>query len=87
MAHKHLLQPKKITMFCILHFLPALMIVFFSYDDNRYPDRNIFNPYMEFNFIRYQFIYLIDRTDLRRISNLVSGGEAVVTDAYSSLKR
>jgi hypothetical protein len=33
-----------------------------------------------------KFIHLIDRTDLFKISNLVLGGEGIVTDLYSSLE-
>jgi hypothetical protein len=42
---------------------------------------------MEFNFLLGVIvIHLIDRTDLFKISNLVLGGEAIVTDLYSSLE-
>jgi hypothetical protein len=33
-----------------------------------------------------KIIHLVDRTDLFKISDLVLGGEAIVTDFYSSLK-
>jgi hypothetical protein len=46
-----------------------------------------YSRYMEFNFLLdVKVIYLIDRTDLFKISDLISGGEAIVTDLYSSLK-
>jgi hypothetical protein len=32
-------------------------------------------------------IYLIDRTDLFNINSSIKGGEAIVTDLYSSLER
>jgi hypothetical protein len=42
---------------------------------------------MEFIFLLgVKIIHLIDRTDLFTISNLVFGGEATVTDLYSSLE-
>jgi hypothetical protein len=42
---------------------------------------------MEFHFLLgVKVIYLIDRTDLFKISNLGLGGEAIVTDLYSSLE-
>jgi hypothetical protein len=33
-----------------------------------------------------KIIHWIDRTDLFKVSNLVLGGEAIVTDLYSSLE-
>jgi hypothetical protein len=46
-----------------------------------------YNQYMEFNFLLcVKIMHLIDRTDLFKISNLVLGGEATVTDLYSSLE-
>jgi hypothetical protein len=42
---------------------------------------------MEFNFLLgVKVIYLIDRKDLFKISNLVLGREEIVTDLYSSLE-
>jgi hypothetical protein len=42
---------------------------------------------MEFNFLLdVEVIYLIDRRDLFKISNLVSGGGMIVTDLHSSLE-
>jgi hypothetical protein len=42
---------------------------------------------MEFNFLfGVKIIHLIDRRNLLKISNLVLGGEAIVTDLYSSLE-
>jgi hypothetical protein len=42
---------------------------------------------MEFDLLLgVKIIHLIDRTDLFKISNLVLGGEAIVTDLYSSLE-
>jgi hypothetical protein len=43
---------------------------------------------MEFNFLLgVKVIYLIDRTDLFKISNLVLGGETIVMGLHSSLER
>jgi hypothetical protein len=42
---------------------------------------------MEFNFLLgVRVIYLIDRMDLLKISNLVLDVEAIVTDLHSSLE-
>jgi hypothetical protein len=42
---------------------------------------------MEFNFLLVaKIIHLVDRTDLFKISNVVLGGEGIVTDLYSSLE-
>jgi hypothetical protein len=49
----------------------------------------LYSLYMEFNFfflLCVKCIHLIDMTDLFKISNLVVGGEAIVTDLYSSLE-
>jgi hypothetical protein len=46
-----------------------------------------YNGYMEFKFLLgVKVMYLIDKTDLFIISNLVLGGQAIVKDLYSSLE-
>jgi hypothetical protein len=46
-----------------------------------------YSRYMGFNcLLGVKIIYFINRTDLFKISNLVVGGEAIVTDLYSSLE-
>jgi hypothetical protein len=46
-----------------------------------------YNRYMESNLLLdVKIIHWIDRTDLFKISNLVLGGEATVTDLCSSLE-
>jgi hypothetical protein len=43
--------------------------------------------YREFNvLLGVKVIHLIDRADLFKLSNLVLGGEVIVTDMYSSLE-
>jgi hypothetical protein len=46
----------------------------------------VYNWYMEFNFLGVKIIYLKDRIDLFKISNLVLCGEAIVMDFYISLE-
>jgi hypothetical protein len=46
-----------------------------------------YNRYLEFNvLLGVKIIHLIDRTNLFKISNLVLGGQAIVTDLCSSLE-
>jgi hypothetical protein len=41
---------------------------------------------MEFVSLGVKVIHLTDRTDLFKISNLVSGGQVIVTDLHGSLE-
>ena len=44
----------------------------------------VYNRYMEFFFLGVKTVYLVDRTDLCKISKLLYGDKEIVTCLYST---